>query len=40
VVTLAAAFTDAGLHVMLVAVLAAALVSAVYSYVVYRKLSP
>jgi|SRR5580700_3756570 uncharacterized membrane protein len=40
VVTLAAAFTDAGLHVMLAAVLTAALVSAVYSYVVYRKLSP
>ncbi len=40
VVTVAAAFTGAGLEVMLAAVLAAGLVSAVYSYMVYRKLSP
>jgi uncharacterized membrane protein len=39
VVTAIAAFSGAGLYVMLAAVLAAAIVSVIYSYVVYRKLS-
>jgi uncharacterized membrane protein len=39
VVTAIAPFSGAGLYVMLAAVLAAAIVSVIYSYVVYRKLS-
>jgi uncharacterized membrane protein len=39
VATVAAAFMGAGLYVMIASVLAAALVSSVYSYVVYRRLS-